>query len=79
MSAFTAVKVFSSTMAREREALGQKVSDWLKAHPELKPVDIVTTQTSDAEFHCLTFTVFLEGDPSKYLEESKHVSPPRIR
>ncbi len=70
MDAFTAVKVFSATMAREREILGDRVAAWLRAHPELTLVDRVLTQSSDTEYHCLTITLFLSGDPSRYLAEA---------
>ena len=55
---FTGVKVFSATKAREREELGETLTRWLKANPELEVVDRVVTQSSDDEFHCLTIVVF---------------------
>lgn len=61
MKPFTAVKVFSSTMARDREVLGERITEWLRAHPELQLVDTVVTQTSDDEYHCLSITLFLAG------------------
>ncbi len=47
---FSAVKVFSATMVRERELLGERITEWLRAHPELQLVDRVVTQSSDDEF-----------------------------
>lgn len=55
---FYGVAVFAATMARERELLGERVTAWLSGHPELRVVDAVVTQSSDAEFHCITITVF---------------------
>lgn len=55
---FTGVKVFSATKAKEREELGETVTRWLRANPDLEIVDRVVTQSSDAEFHCLTFVLF---------------------
>ncbi len=55
---FNGVKVFSATKARDRSALGDRFTEWLEANPEFEVVDTVVTQSSDAEFHCLTFTVF---------------------
>jgi hypothetical protein len=55
---FTGVKVFSTTLARDREALSARITAWLKEHAELEIVDQVVTQSSDKEFHCLTFTLF---------------------
>ena len=69
MQPFSAVKVFSATMAREREVLGERITEWLKAHPELQLVDRVLTQSSDNEYHCFTVTLFLAGDAAAYLAE----------
>lgn len=52
------VKVFAATKAREREFLGEKITDWIRTHPEYEVFERVVTQTSDAEFHCLTITIF---------------------
>lgn len=69
MATFGAVKVFSATMARDREVLGERISEWLLAHPELELVDRVLTQSSDDEYHCLSITLFLSGDTERYLAE----------
>lgn len=58
MASFTGVKVFSTTLARDRDALSDRITGWLKEHPELEVVDKVVTQSSDKEFHCLTLTFF---------------------
>ncbi len=55
---FTGVKVFSSTLARDREVMGEEITRWLSEHPEIEVVDKVVTQSSDREFHCLTITLF---------------------
>jgi hypothetical protein len=55
------VKVFSATKARDREALGENVTRWLVEHPQLQIVDKTVTQSSDAEFHCLTITLFYDA------------------
>jgi hypothetical protein len=55
------VKVFTATKARERERLGELVTGWLSDHPEHRIVDKIVTQSSDAEFHCLTITLFYEA------------------
>lgn len=70
MESFAAVKVFSATMARERETLGERVSEWLRTHPELRLVDRVLTQSSDNEYHCLTIMLFLAGDAGPYLADA---------
>lgn len=53
------VKTFSETMARERAALGDKVTAWLAENPSLEIVDKVVTQSSDEAFHCLSITLFM--------------------
>lgn len=58
MESFSGVKVFSATKAREREELGELITRWLKANPQIRLVDKVVTQSSDREFHCLTITIF---------------------
>jgi hypothetical protein len=58
MASFTGVKVFSTTLARDRDALSDRITGWLREHPELEVVDKVVTQSSDKEFHCLTLTFF---------------------
>src|ERR1043165_6189209 len=55
---FNGVKVFSATMAQERENLGEKVTVWVREHPQCKVVDTIVTQSSDEAFHCLAITVF---------------------
>jgi hypothetical protein len=62
---FTGVKVFSATKAKEREALGDFVTMWLRNNPNLEITGKIVTQSSDAEFHCLTITLFFRenGQP----------------
>ena len=58
MASFTGVKVFTTTLARDREHLGETISRWLAEHPDLEVVDREVTQSSDKEFHCLSNTLF---------------------
>ena len=58
MVGFTGVKVFTTTLARDREQMGESISRWLAAHPEVEVVDKLVTQSSDCEFHCLSITLF---------------------
>ena len=55
---FTGVRVFSTTLARDRENMGENITKWLKENSTLEIVDKVVTQSSDKEFHCLTITLF---------------------
>ena len=59
---FNGVKLFSATMAQERDQLGEKVTAWLRDHPACKIVDTIVTQSSGEAIHCLAITLF-------YLEE----------
>lgn len=63
---FQAVKVFSATKHQDRERLGETISGWLRSlHAEGGDVaSTVVTQSSDAEFHCITITMFY-GYPKK--------------
>lgn len=58
MMEFTGVKVFTTTLARDRENMGEHISRWLSEHPDLEVVDKQVTLTSDREFHCLSITFF---------------------
>jgi folate-dependent tRNA-U54 methylase TrmFO/GidA len=58
MASFTGVKVFTTTLARDREVMGEHISRWLAEHPDVEVVDRVVTQSSDKEFHCLSITLF---------------------
>ncbi len=55
---FNMVKVFSATMAQERDQLGEKLTAWLSDRRHLKIVDTIVTQSSDEAFHCLAITLF---------------------
>jgi hypothetical protein len=55
---FTGVRVFSTTLARDRENMGENITKWLKENSSYEIVDKVVTQSSDKEFHCLTITLF---------------------
>ena len=56
---YDAVKVFSATKAKEREALGEVMTAWLRRMDgEIEVVDTKVIQSSDQQFHCLTIVVF---------------------
>ena len=61
---FNGVKVFSATMFAQRDQLGDVVTEWIRHHPERKVVDIIVTQSSDAEFHCISLSVFFWQAPA---------------
>lgn len=57
-NSFNAVKIFSTTLARDREQMGEMITQWIKENPGIEIVDRTVTQSSDKEFHCLTITIF---------------------
>ncbi len=57
---FNGVKVFSATMAQEREHLGEKVTDWIRNNPDVEIINTVVTQSSDEAFHCIAITLFFK-------------------
>jgi hypothetical protein len=60
---FTGMKIFSTTLARDREVMGETITRWLADNPLLEIVDKIVTQSSDKEFHCLTITLFYRERP----------------
>ncbi|RMH45066.1 MAG: hypothetical protein D6689_00820 [Deltaproteobacteria bacterium] len=64
---YNGVKVFSATKAKEREALGEEVTAWIRRNPDIEILDKIVTQSSDSEFHCLTITLFYrKGDKATH-------------
>jgi hypothetical protein len=62
---FNGVKVFSATMAQDRDQLGERVTRWLSENVDVDVVDILVNQSSDKAFHCLTITLFFSTDSSR--------------
>ena len=60
---FSGMKIFSTTLARDREHMGDNITRWLQENPQLEIVDKIVTQSSDKEFHCLTITLFYRERP----------------
>jgi hypothetical protein len=64
MIPFTGMKIFSTTLARDREQMGETITRWLdNNNAALEVVDKIVTQSSDKEFHCLTITLFYRERP----------------
>ena len=55
---FNGVKIFSATMAQDRDRLGERITDWIREHSDFEIVDTVVTQSSDEAFHCLVISLF---------------------
>jgi hypothetical protein len=60
---FTGMKVFSTTLARDREHMGDNITRWVQENQQVEIVDKIVTQSSDKEFHCLTITLFYRERP----------------
>ena len=56
------VQVFTATKAKERGALGEKITEWLRSAPPKVIKDVTVTQSSDEEFHCLTITILYSAE-----------------
>jgi folate-dependent tRNA-U54 methylase TrmFO/GidA len=63
MVRFTGCKVFSATLARDREAMSETINRWLSEHPEVEVVDKSVSLSSDRQFHCLTIILFYRDRP----------------
>lgn len=60
MAEYQAVRVFTATKAKEREELGDRVTQWLNENSRIRIKDTVVSQSSDNEFHCLSIVVFYD-------------------
>lgn len=60
MVEYQAAKVFTATKAREREELGEHITQWLKNNPHVRIKNTEVRQSSDNEFHCLSIVVFYD-------------------
>lgn len=59
MVKFDGLEVFSATMVKDRNELGEKVTAWLTHNrPHVDIVDIEVHQSSDEAFHCVSIIVF---------------------
>jgi hypothetical protein len=58
LDAINLVKVFSATKAKDRQLIGDKVTEWIAANPAVHIVKTVVALSSDMEFHCLSIVLF---------------------
>lgn len=69
VSPFNGVKVFSATMVADRQALGEKCTEWIqhkqRSVPGFELIEVLVTQSSDAAFHCIALTVFYKEPLAK--------------
>jgi hypothetical protein len=52
------VKVFSATKAKERQFIGERVTDWIAANPTVHILKTVVALSSDRTFHCFSIVLF---------------------
>ena len=60
MVEYKGAKVFTATKAKERSELGEQITEWLAAHPQVTIKNTEVVQSSDNEFHCLSIIVFFD-------------------
>jgi hypothetical protein len=87
--AIRSVKVFSATMARQRETLGERVNAWIREHADIRIIRTVVAQSSDMAFHCLSIILFcgeaahantaVDGDLPNRVSEQANGKPKRGR
>jgi hypothetical protein len=51
------VKVFSATRSKDRAALGERVTEWIRNHPEERILRTSVLLSSDRAFHCLSIVL----------------------
>lgn len=51
------VKVFSATKSRLRDGLGDHITRWLRANPNIQVIEGVVSLSSDRYFHCLSIVL----------------------
>jgi len=59
------VKVFSATKFRHRDALGERVTTWIGAHPGIRIRKAVVSLTSGGKFHCLSIVLLCDEQPDR--------------
>lgn len=63
ISGYTGCKVFSGTRPSDRDQLGERMTAWLGANPDVEVIATVTVQSSDHAFHCLSLVIFYRVRP----------------
>ncbi len=59
---FDGVRIFSATTSVDRNDLGTRITDWLRANPHVQIVEKQVLQSSDEKFHCVTIVCwYAEG------------------
>ena len=53
------IKVWSVTKVRDREVIGDVITNWLQESRAI-PSETIILQSSDSAFHCLSFVMFYD-------------------
>jgi hypothetical protein len=56
------VKVFSVTKAKDRQSVGDHVTDWIAANPSVRVLKTVVALSSDSKFHCYSIILFCSAE-----------------
>jgi hypothetical protein len=51
------VKVFSATKLKDRESIGERVTNWIAANPSARVVKTFVALSSDDRFHCFSIVL----------------------
>lgn len=70
INGFDLVKVFIATKAKDRDVIGEKVTEFLRSYNGTV-VDRTITQSSDSRFHCFTITLFCRGNRKRRREHGR--------
>ena len=58
INGYTGCKVFTATKVYDRDRLGDQITRWLSANPDIEVLHTTVTQSSDAAFHCYSICLF---------------------
>ncbi|MEE9384419.1 MAG: hypothetical protein V3V08_13525 [Nannocystaceae bacterium] len=70
MSRIDGVEIFSATVVRAREQLGDRVTEWREQNRDVSIVDVDVRQSSDAAYHCLTIVLWWAEKDNEGAEET---------
>ncbi len=51
------VKVFSATRSKDRESIGEQVTNWIAANPGTRVLKTFVALSSDDRFHCFSIVL----------------------
>lgn len=67
---YDGLRIFSATMAGDRERLGERVNKWVLLNKKsMTVVNTIVLQSSDNAFHCISITIFYTGEAKVELPE----------